>query len=107
MKSIFLIVIQYVSCVLAGWQLPETLFMVCASLMWLIVFNYAFYQIGKNKKQALGKDKSIVGLMIVSVFSLFGPVFCMFAIVMYPLVYTKRSVCFFFIKKNWFSWLWR
>ncbi|HDG9776541.1 TPA: hypothetical protein R4Y39_005444 [Raoultella planticola] len=99
MKSIFLIVIQYVSCVLAGWQLPETLFMVCASLMWLIVFNYAFYQIGKNKKQALGKDKSIVGLMIVSVFSLFGPVFCMFAIVMYPLYILNVQFAFFSLKK--------
>lgn len=99
MKSIFLIVIQYVSCVLAGWQLPEALFMVCASLMWLIVFNYAFYQIGKNKKQALGKDKSIVGLMIVSVFSLFGPVFCMFAIVMYPLYILNVQFAFFSLKK--------
>jgi hypothetical protein len=29
MKSIFLIVIQYVSCVLAGWQLPKLFHGMC------------------------------------------------------------------------------
>ena len=99
MKSIFLIVIQYVSCILAGWHLPETLFMVCASFMWLAVFNYVLYQIGKTKKQALVKEKRIVGLMTVSVFSLFGPVICMFAIVMYPLYMLNVQFGFFSFKK--------
>ncbi|HED3986163.1 TPA: hypothetical protein R4239_003746 [Klebsiella pneumoniae] len=99
MKSIFLIVIQYVSCILAGWHLPETLFMVSASLMWLVVFNYVLYQIGKTKKQALVKGGNIVGLMTVSLFSLFGPVMCLFAIFMYPLYMLNVQLGFFSFKK--------
>ena len=45
MKTIALLLIQCISCLLAGWRVSETIFIVLASAMWLLVFKYVFIKV--------------------------------------------------------------
>ncbi|HHL0053186.1 TPA: hypothetical protein ACQZLI_005016, partial [Klebsiella pneumoniae] len=54
MKTIALLLIQCISCLLAGWRVSETIFIVLASAMWLLVFKYVFIKVGAKTKRPVG-----------------------------------------------------
>ncbi|HFT6601533.1 TPA: hypothetical protein ACGRM4_005195 [Klebsiella oxytoca] len=89
---LYLLSIQYISCVLAGWRLPETIFIVSVSLLWLTLFKYVMYRIKKERQEVLGKGGSVAMILIAGVFALLNPILCLLLILLFPLGELNKKI---------------
>ncbi|WP_200780734.1 hypothetical protein [Klebsiella oxytoca] len=95
---LYLLSIQYISCTLAGWRLPETIFIVSAALLWLGIFKYVMYRIEKERPKKVVRDNSVAMILIAGVSALLNPVVCIFLIVLFPLYELNKKFHFLTFK---------
>ena len=79
MKMIALLLIQGISCLLAGWRVSETIFIVLASAIWLLVFKYVFIKVGAKTKRPV-PDVNNLYLVLTGVCCIVNPIACLISI---------------------------
>ena len=97
MKMIALLLIQGISCLLAGWRVSETIFIVVASAMWLLVFKYVFIKVGAKTKRRVA-DVSNLYLVLAGVCCIVNPIACLISIVLYPIWVMNKAIKFATVK---------
>ncbi|EPC9415038.1 hypothetical protein ACR3SC_004279 [Klebsiella variicola] len=97
MKMIALLLIQGISCLLAGWRVSETIFLVFASTMWLLVFKYVFIKVGAKTKRPVTEVTNLY-LVLAGVCCIVSPIACLISIVLYPLWIMNKALKFASVK---------
>lgn len=82
---------------LAGWRVSETIFIVLASAMWLLVFKYVFIKVGAKTKRPVA-DVSNLYLVLAGVCCIVNPIACLMSIVLYPLWVMNKALKFASVK---------
>ncbi|EPC4081082.1 hypothetical protein ACRZ2X_005585, partial [Klebsiella pneumoniae] len=86
-----------ISCLLAGWRVSETIFIVVASAMWLLVFKYVFIKVGAKTKRPV-PDVNNLYLVLTGVCCIVNPIACLISIVLYPLWIMNKALKFASVK---------
>ncbi|MFR3354733.1 MAG: hypothetical protein ACLTQO_02520 [Enterobacter hormaechei] len=86
MRSVFQIclvtVVLLIACVIAGWELPETVFMASFVFIWQLLFILLMMKI--RSKRHIAKHNSFANffwLLIFPVFAIFSPIFVVAAFI--------------------------
>ncbi|EBR5103155.1 surface exclusion protein [Salmonella enterica] len=68
------VMLQYIACYLAGWNMPETGFILAFVLLWQALFIWLFHQISKkHNTQGEYKFSKVIWYIIMPVCSLISP----------------------------------
>ncbi|ENG3300795.1 surface exclusion protein [Salmonella enterica] len=68
------VMLQYIACYLAGWNMPETGFILTFVLLWQALFIWLFHQISKkHNSQGEYKFSKVIWYIIMPVCSLISP----------------------------------
>lgn len=76
LRIIWIMIIQCISCRLAGWAWSPTLFLLVVTLLWQGVFASVIYRISTPDKDT-GKDISLFSCLLLSFPALFFPIMTM------------------------------
>ncbi|EMM3430097.1 hypothetical protein RRS04_004934 [Klebsiella aerogenes] len=93
MKMIILLTIQILSCMLADWKVPETIFLILASILWLSVFKYVLTKVKENSKRVV-VDKSNAYVFFAGVCAVINPLACFLSVLIYPLWVLNKTLKF-------------
>lgn len=78
MRIMWVLLIQYIACSLAGWATSVTLLIFALLIMWQGIFAWINYRVRKQKYLYSQKDVSPVMYMVLSVPALCFPVLALF-----------------------------
>lgn len=93
MRMIFLLIIQTISCILAGWEVAEIIFFISVSVLWFLVFKYVFMKI-REKSKRIVIDKSNGYIVFAGICAVLSPFLCFLSIVIYPLWLLNKTIKF-------------
>lgn len=84
-KMVLLLIVQAISCLIDGWDLPSTLFVTLTLAIWFLIFYYVSFQIRKSKSIGEANGKFRLHLLGVCISAFFSPIVCLFFCLIYPL----------------------